>query len=237
MFFNIIAGLGIGLLGSLHCIGMCGPIALSLPVYGKSKVDKLLLIVLYNLGRASSYAALGALFGFIGNQFFLFGYQQAFSIILGVAILLFLVIAKYLPFRIPLIDSIHQKIKGQLAKLLQSPKQQYSYYFIGLANGLLPCGLVYLAIGSAMATGSAVSGALLMFMFGLGTFPLMMSIMIFGKFIPLPVRQKINRLTPVLISITACLIILRGMNLNIPYLSPGLEQHSTQSMQTIQCHK
>jgi uncharacterized protein len=235
MFYSILAGLGIGLFGSFHCIGMCGPIALSLPVYGKSKVEKLFLILLYNLGRASTYAAFGALFGFMGKQFWLFGYQRTFSILLGISILLFLLVSKFLRGKSGMIEAVLFRIKTSLASLLKSPSNSLSYYFIGLINGLLPCGLVYLAVSSAMATGNAFSGAALMFMFGLGTFPLMISLMIFGRFVSLSFRNRMRKLVPVFITVTALVIMLRGMNLGIPYLSPQLSE--TEQFQQIKCHK
>lgn len=235
MFYSILAGLGIGLFGSFHCIGMCGPIALSLPVYGKSAAEKLLLILLYNLGRASTYAALGALFGFVGKQFFLFGYQQAFSVFIGAMILLLLIAGKFFRAEVGIIDRLLSRIKSLLSRLLNSPNNAASYYFIGLINGLLPCGLVYLAVGSAMATGNALSGAALMFMFGLGTFPLMISLMIFGRFISVSFRTKMRKLVPVFITFTALVIMLRGMNLGIPYLSPQLQE--TEHFQQVRCHK
>lgn len=235
MFYSILAGLGIGLFGSFHCIGMCGPIALSLPVYGKSKMEKLALIILYNLGRASTYAILGFIFGFMGRQFFLFGYQQFFSVFLGISILLLLFIGNFFRGKLGLLDALLIKLKMLLGQLLKSPKNSASYYFIGVVNGLLPCGLVYLAVGSAMATGNAWSGAALMFMFGLGTFPLMISLMIFGRFISVSFRSKMRKLVPVFITLTALVIILRGMNLGIPYLSPQLQE--TEEIIQVKCHK
>jgi uncharacterized protein len=235
MWYSIIAGLGIGLFGSFHCIGMCGPIALSLPIYGKTRVEKLLLIVLYNVGRASTYAALGALFGFIGNQFFLFGYQRAFSIGIGVLLLLLLLANQFLPQYSSALNPLLNRVKAKLVSLLQSSQNTWSYYFIGLVNGLLPCGLVYLAIGSAMATGSAYGGAALMFMFGLGTFPLMIGLMIFGRFVSVSLRNKMRQLVPYFIAFTALVIIMRGLNLGIPYLSPQLQQ--TNSFPQVKCHK
>jgi uncharacterized protein len=236
MFYTILAGLGIGLFGSFHCIGMCGPIALALPVYGRSAVEKLWLIILYNLGRAFSYAGLGLVFGFAGQQFFLWGYQRFCSIALGLIILAVLFAGRYLPEQLPLVHAAQQQIKLSLARLLQSAQNGYSYFLTGILNGLLPCGLVYLAIGSAMATGNAFSGAALMFMFGLGTFPLMISLMIFGRFISITMRNKMRRMVPVFIAFTALLIIVRGLNLGIPYLSPELSA-DTRSFQQIKCHK
>ena len=235
MWYSILAGLGIGLIGSFHCIGMCGPIALSLPIYGKSKAEKLLLIILYNLGRACSYASLGLLFGYIGNQFFLFGYQRAFSISLGLLLLIFLFAHQFLSSRFAIIDKIFNRVKSVLAKRLQSTQNSYSYFLIGVANGFLPCGLVYLAIGSAMATGNMLYGAALMFVFGMGTFPLMISLMIFGRFISVTFRNRMRKMIPAFIVITALVIILRGMNLGIPYLSPQLQENN--GIEQVKCHK
>ncbi|MDI9319461.1 MAG: sulfite exporter TauE/SafE family protein [Phycisphaerales bacterium] len=235
MWYSILAGLGIGLIGSFHCIGMCGPIALSLPIYGKSKIEKLLLIILYNIGRACSYASLGLLFGYIGNQFFLFGYQRAFSISLGFLLLIFLFAHQFLSARFAIIDKIFNRVKSVLAKGLQSTQSSYSYFLIGVANGFLPCGLVYLAIGSAMATGNMLYGAALMFVFGMGTFPLMISLMIFGRFISLTFRNRMRKITPAFIVLTALVIILRGMNLGIPYLSPQLQENN--AVEQVKCHK
>lgn len=235
MWYSILAGLGIGLIGSFHCIGMCGPIALSLPIYGKSKAEKLLLIILYNLGRACSYASLGLLFGYIGNQFFLFGYQRAFSISLGLLLLIFLFAHQFLSSRFAIIDKIFNRVKSVLAKRLQSTQNSYSYFLIGVANGFLPCGLVYLAIGSAMATGNMLYGAALMFVFGMGTFPLMISLMIFGRFISVTFRNRMRKMIPAFIVLTALVIILRGMNLGIPYLSPQLQENN--GIEQVKCHK
>lgn len=236
MWYSILAGLGIGLFGSFHCVGMCGPIALSLPIYGKSTVEKLSLILSYNLGRATAYASLGAIFGFIGNQFFLFGYQRIFSVSIGIVLLLFLFFGRVFKNRIKLVDLIYQGLQQKFAQLLQSSKNTFSYFFIGWANGFLPCGLVYIAIGSALATGSALYGAALMFMFGFGTFPLMIGLMIFGRFIPVSLRQQFRKAVPVFIFLTAALIILRGLNLGIPYLSPQLIEHQQAQFQQVKCH-
>lgn len=235
MWYSIIAGLGIGLLGSFHCLGMCGPIALSLPIYGKSFPEKLLLIILYNLGRAFTYALLGGILGFIGNQFFLFGYQQIFSVTIGSLLLFFLFGSKYLSARIPFIGHLLGSIKSFLAKTLHSAYSLLSYFLVGAANGLLPCGLVYLAAGAAMATGSIANGAGLMLMFGFGTFPMMISVMIFGKFLPVSWRANAQKLLPIFVSITAVVIILRGLNLGIPMLSP--KYSNTSQIQTVECHK
>src|SRR5690606_31990329 len=123
-----------------------------------------------NLGRAVTYAAMGALFGYIGNRLFLAGFQPVISVLLGMLILLFLGM-HFFSRAFSFSGMFHRWVKSTLGRLLRSGKNHFSYLLTGIINGFLPCGLVYLAIASATATGSATGGALLMFMFGLGTFP------------------------------------------------------------------
>lgn len=224
MFTHIIIGLSIGLAGSFHCIGMCGPLALSLPLNHQSRFSRLASIALYNLGRAITYFLLGLLFGGIGNSLFLTGYQQAVSVFIGILILVMLIGGSRLSPRIGFVEKFHQKIKVLLGNLLMKEKNVFSYLLIGLVNGLLPCGLVYLAISSAVAAGSVLGGGLLMLAFGLGTIPLMFALMIAGRHVSIAVRQKMRRLVPVFVGVMACLMILRGMGLGIPYISPAFAQ-------------
>jgi sulfite exporter TauE/SafE len=221
MIFAILTGLSIGALGSFHCVGMCGPIALALPVGGKSPIEKAISVLLYNMGRASSYAFMGLIFGFLGSTFSIFGLQQWLSVVAGVVILLLLAfnhisLVQRTPF-----GTLNQWVKKQLGQILQSEKQHLTYLSLGLLNGWLPCGLVYVAIASSLATGTSWGGALLMFAFGLGTIPVMASLMVFGKFLSLKVRAGINKAVPYFIAGMAVLLILRGLNLGIPYLSPS----------------
>ena len=90
-----LSGLALGFLGSLHCIGMCGPIALALPSQSKSKLSFYSGRLLYNLGRVITYSIMGLIIGLIGQKINLAGYQQIISVILGIAIL----IAVLLPSR------------------------------------------------------------------------------------------------------------------------------------------
>lgn len=234
MWFSILTGLSIGFLGSFHCIGMCGPIALSLPVHDKPKAEKALVIVLYNLGRAFTYAAFGAALGFISNRFYLVGYQQTISIIAGALILLFLTLTYFFSNESTLFGKFYTGVQNLLGKALYGKKNTFSYLVIGLLNGLLPCGLVYLAVAAALTTGSALHGAMLMFFFGVGTFPLMMSLLVLGNYISVNARKKVRKLVPYFIAFMAVLLILRGMNLGIPYISPALDMAN--KSEAIHCH-
>jgi len=217
----IVTGLGIGALGSFHCIGMCGPIALALPVHGGTWWHKTSSVLLYNLGRAFTYAFMGLIFGLLGKSFSVFGLQQWLSIIAGVLILFLLFFNHFSLTQNTPFGGFNRIVKEQLGHFLRGDKTPSTFLAIGLLNGWLPCGLVYVAIASALAMGSPAGGALLMFAFGLGTLPVMASLMVFGKFISLKVRAGINRAVPYFIGFMAVLLILRGLNLGIPYVSPS----------------
>jgi len=223
----LIAGFTIGIVGSFHCVGMCGPIALSLPVHDVASWKKILFITLYNLGRIFAYAFLGAIFGLVGLQFFIGGYQQILSISLGVLILFFLIFSSFSSQNIPIVNGFTNTIKKMLGNLLRNDKKFYTYIFIGFLNGFLPCGLVYVAIAGAVASGSILNSALFMAAFGLGTFPIMFAVTVLGKFISLQLRNKMRRAVPVFIGAMAVLLILRGLNLGIPYISPEMKATPT----------
>jgi uncharacterized protein len=234
IFLSILTGLSIGFLGSIHCIGMCGPIAWALPVQSYTGWKKASSIFLYNSGRAVTYGALGLLFGFMGSQFRVWGLQQWVSILAGILILVFILSNFSFSSRIRWLSRLNLFIQASLGHLLKAPKSPLSFLPIGLLNGLLPCGLVYVGIAAALATTHVFHGALLMFAFGLGTFPMMAGLMIFGHMISFNFRKKLNRAVPVFVGMMAVILILRGMNLGIPYLSPKLDKASAQ---VECCHK
>ena len=234
ILLSILTGLSIGFLGSFHCIGMCGPIALVLPVRSYPGMQKYVGIGLYNIGRAVTYSALGLAFGFLGQQFRVWGLQQVISITAGILILLFIMSRFSFSSKIVWLAQLNSWVQKSLGTLLSKPKPVTSLFPIGLLNGLLPCGLVYVAIAAAMATMHIWYGALLMFAFGLGTIPVMAGMMLFGHLISSVTRQKINRAVPYVVGVMAVMLILRGLNLGIPYLSPSMAHDSTEMSC---CHK
>ncbi len=225
IFLVFLSGFTIGILGSFHCIGMCGPLALSLPIDSLSGPRKYLAIILYNLGRAISYTSMGIAFGIIGQTFSFFKIQQWLSIGTGILILIILLTQQLGNPSTNLLAKFTQALKIKLGAYLKSEKKIRSYLSIGILNGFLPCGLVYLAIATSIAAGSMVKGGLLMFSFGLGTLPVMALTMVLGKYISFRFRQKLNKITPYFIMGVAILLILRGSNLGIPYLSPTHEKN------------
>ena len=218
----LLSALVLGLMGSLHCIGMCGPIAFMLPVDHKQPVKKAVQVVTYHLGRLLAYGVIGLLFGFIGKGLYLFGIQQKLSIVIGaVMIILVLLPYKYLG-RLSLARPVYAlvgRIKGWLGDSLKR-KSPDTFLTIGFLNGFLPCGLVYMALLGAIASGDPLSGALYMAVFGVGTIPLMSAAVYFGSLLKGSLRSKVRKAIPVFIVIIGMLFILRGMGLGIPYISP-----------------
>ncbi len=225
----LITALALGLMGSMHCIGMCGPIALSLPLRGHNLEQKLGSGVLYNIGRTTTYGMMGLFFGLIGQSFSMLGFQQGISITMGsimiATILLPLIFKKQFKVNI---DSLTAPIRRAIQRLFQD-RSYKGLFLIGLANGLLPCGLVYLAIAGAIGTGSATLGALFMIVFGLGTLPMMMLIGWAGNFVTATARSQMNKAIPYLTLLIGVLFILRGLTLGIPFLSPPKEKLTPQS--------
>ncbi|MFY7651381.1 MAG: sulfite exporter TauE/SafE family protein [Chitinophagaceae bacterium] len=234
MWQIIFSGLMIGLISSFHCVGMCGAIAFSLPVQYLPPQLKLLGIILYNLGRVTTYGLLGLFFGFVGRQFFVGGMQQLFSIALGICILLFLALSKQTngKYTWKPIAKFNNALQNFIINYIQK-KQLYGLFIIGLANGLLPCGMVYFAITGAMATGSLQGGVSFMVAFGLGTLPLMALLSQFGFIVGLNARNFIKKSIPFFAAAMAVLLILRGLNLGIPYVSPILQNTGSSA---ISCH-
>lgn len=229
---ELLTGFLVGLLGSFHCIGMCGPIAVALP-----KTNPLILSrLLYNFGRVITYSMLGLLFGLLGSRLEMFGLQRIISISLGVLILLSVITPAAYRIKVSNFLGLYKLVgilKMYFGKVFKSHTKS-SMLVIGLLNGLLPCGFVYIGITGAIALGDPVKGMLFMMMFGLGTLPMMFGMSLIGSVINMNLRQKFTRLLPAFSLILAAVFILRGLNLGIPYLSPKLE-HKPATEQVI-CH-
>ena len=216
------AAFGLGLAGSLHCVGMCGPLVLALPKrQGASTGSHLYGRVLYNLGRTTTYACMGLFAGWLGRVIQLAGVQQAVSIGLGVVLLLTVFLTtRQLPAW--MVRTFYKPIQTLLGRIMKNGSP-LGLYQVGLVNGLLPCGLVYAALAAASLQGTPLSAVLYMTLFGLGTAPLLFALSLGGLGIQSPrLRPVLNRLIPVLTCVVASLLILRGMALGIPYLSPDL---------------
>lgn len=218
------AGFLFGLLGSFHCVGMCGAIALALPGAGGGHGRYVAGRVLYNLGRVTTYATLGAAAGLLGQSLRLAGWQQSLSLLSGGLILLLVIVPeRYLGRAAAALGlaRVLGTVKSQLAFFYQRPSLG-ALYTTGLLNGLLPCGLVYLALAGALSAPGVAGAAGYMALFGLGTLPLMLGLSLTGKLVPGAWRGRLRRAVPVLATVLAGLFIVRGLGLGIPYLSPQL---------------
>jgi len=222
MDISVWGGFLIGFLGSFHCIGMCGPIALALPIGKASNVQLVISRILYNLGRVVTYSFFGAIFGLFGKGIAIAGLQRYGSIILGLTILIYYLLpGKYkgkLSITKPYL--FFSNFVKKSFKKLTNTGSIHSLFLFGIINGFLPCGFVYVALAGAITTGDFLSGIIFMALFGLGTVPIMLAASLAGKFITTGFRSKINKLIPVFAILLAIIFILRGLSLGIPYLSP-----------------
>ncbi len=197
-----LSALMLGLAGSFHCLGMCGPIVVALPLHGNTLPQKIYGGVLYNLGRTVTYTVMGAIFGLVGQGLQLVGFQQVVSVIMGLLMVISVLFPALFRNQYDLTRSsfrIVGRLKTTISQMF-SVRSFQSLFIIGLLNGLLPCGLVYIA--------------------RLGTLPLLLALGVAGNVVSTAVRHKINKLIPILVVIVGILFILRGLNLGIPYLSP-----------------
>jgi sulfite exporter TauE/SafE len=245
---EIFTGFVIGLLGSLHCIGMCGPIALALPTGPAKSLRFYSGRLLYNFGRVITYSLFGLIFGLIGKNLAVVGLQRWVSITSGILIIIVVLLPRAtktgLIMKLPF-GKVTQKIKEAFGNLFRKGSLS-SMLFIGIVNGFLPCGFVYVGIAGALAVGDVGMGVVYMALFGLGTIPVMFVTSVAGNFISIGIRQKLTKIIPVLAIILAVLFILRGMNLGIMYISPktdkmmnGIpaEQMKQDTMKTKDCCK
>jgi uncharacterized protein len=215
----------IGFTGSLHCVGMCGPLAMVVPLRG----NKWLAIFTYHFSRILVYASLGLIFGLFGTQLSVLEGGQRISIVLGVALLIVFVVPVLFPKW-----SISGKLTGysiglfsRLSKPAMQSKSVWSVAVLGALNGLLPCGLIYISLAGAVSSGSAFNGALFMAAVGFGTLPAMITLMSLRQYVGSGIKRLSKFAVPVIASTLAVFLIVRGLNLDIPYLSPKVEKVST----------
>lgn len=210
--------LTLGLFGSLHCIGMCGPLAIA---FSHTKDDfflsKIVSGLSYNIGRASTYGILGMLFGLMGSLLFIAHLQKALSIFLGVLLIVSFVIqlSYHNTSSWGWLNSYYIKVQNAIQTLM-GKRFQYHPYILGVANGFLPCGLVYLAIAGALSYGGVVSGMLFMFVFGLGTIPALFFFALGFQFLPIAYRSRIKKITPYVSLVFGVYLVYRGIVIDMP---------------------
>ncbi len=219
---ELITAFTIGLIGSLHCLGMCGPIAVAIPLQRYNWPLKVAGGLLYNMGRIFTYAVMGGVFGLLGLGIALAGFQQWASIGLGIIMIISVLFPVVFREKInidKLFTGYASRLIGRFRNLFKNPSLG-SLFGIGLLNGLLPCGLVYMALAGAINTNDVALGMVFMIMFGIGTTPALLVLSLAGNVISNRLRRRVSKVIPVFIVILGIIFILRGMSLGIPYVSP-----------------
>jgi|688.fasta_scaffold00169_46 sulfite exporter TauE/SafE len=208
-----------GSISSLHCVGMCGPLIISSPWLQRAGNSKWAGWTAYHAGRLTTYLLIGVLLGIVGRRISLAGWQQGFSITLGIVLILSFLLSRQKPSQltIPLLQTMQQGLYRFIGKNLRQPGLP-AVWWMGMANGLLPCSMVYMAATGAMAAGSVSGGMLFMAVFGLATVPALLLLAELG----IRFRLKISGVIGVFTFVVGILLIIRGLNLNIPFLSPYL---------------
>jgi len=208
-----------GLLGSLHCVAMCGPLLLALPA-GKGHGRIVFNRIIYQIGRILTYTGLGLVIGFISIGAEYKGWQQGLSIFTG-GVLVSMGLFTFFGHHSSGIVKAQQKLFAPLFKRmgywLYKPGGNF---IVRMRNGFLRCGMEYMALATALNTGNTVGGGRFMLLFGLGTLPLMLITGIAGNYVKRIIPFKLSTWLPTLFLIMGLWFILRGSNLDIPYLSP-----------------
>lgn len=205
-----------GLVGSGHCMGMCGPIAISLPYRSglQTKEETFIKVISYNLGRILVYMLMGAIFGIIGKGFFTIGIQRWTLIVVAFILLfvaLFSIDVEYEVLKIGFVRKFNDKLKVQLSRIIQKASGS-SFFYIGILNGFLPCGLVYMALVSAISLGSVYKAVLYMMFFGLGTIPVMVALGLSGNILGSQFKKVLRKLYPVVMVLLALFLLYRAYN-------------------------
>ncbi len=214
----------LGLFSSLHCVGMCGPIVMMLPLNHKSKTQKYVQLALYHVGKLLSYGILGLVFGLFGKGLFLAGVQQNLSIILGISMIVFTLVPEKKLAQFNLSKPIYkliQKLKSTLGQQFHK-KSNTTLFLIGTLNGFLPCALVYIALFGATTAQNVTQSVAYMASYGLGTIPLLTLVALGAHQLKSLTKTKYSYLIPIFSITLGLLFIVRGLGLAIPYVSPSV---------------
>lgn len=217
----MLIGFIIGLSSAFHCVGMCGPIALAVPVNRSSNLSILSGALQYNFGRITAYSILGLVIGSVGLSFSLLQWMQWLSIAAGLLMILLAWHKLFSSGQSKLEGKLTQQISRGIGRIIRSGSP-FKLIGLGALNGLLPCGMVFIGLTNALIQGSPVAGALAMAFFGLGTLPVMFSVVFFASKLSGRRRLQFSKAVPYMMTIVGLLVILRGLNLGIPYISPEI---------------
>ena len=232
----ILSGFVLGLAGSLHCVGMCGPLSLALPTHHLSAPLKWLSLFVYQSGRVITYSLLGFLFGLAGRTIYLAGVQQWFSITLGIFILAltsFYFVQNNI-LQLSFLNRFYISVSRLIGKIVAGNTGATGFLLLGMANGLLPCGMVYIALAATLSFNKVYQSITFMAMFGTGTMPAMMLVACGAQMISPQLKKVFRKSVPFFMAAAGVALIARGMNLGIPFISPRLPAAAGQA---IICHQ
>lgn len=204
----IFAALMMGFAGSLHCIGMCSPLAMAVTKVSPKVISNRLL---YNSGRILTYGILGALIASIGFAFPISKYQNLLSLILGLA-LITIGLASVSRLSVPIITAVMSKFSGLLKTVFSQFLKQKNYgsiFLLGILNGFLPCGLTFLALSYCVILRTPIEGFTFMIWFGVGTLPAMLGFTSLFQWVVQRFHFSSQRLTTSLFVISGALLIVR----------------------------
>ena len=224
----IITALILGLISSLHCVVMCGPIAMALPIGTFSKSKQVGMMLTYHFGRIATYSYLGVLIGIMGRFLKLAGVQNTISIAIGSVLILAVVFSRYKTvLESPFLFKLWSKFKT-FTQPFWTGKSVKGFFVLGSLNGLLPCGMVYIALVQSIAQENMGMSILTMLFFGLGTLPAMLMVHFLGSTLTLKSKLNLQKLVPLVVVVMGGMLIVRGLNLDIPYLSPNVKEANVQ---------
>lgn len=235
MITTLIAGFTLGFAGSLHCVGMCGPLSLALPTHHLSGAAKFVSLLLYQFGRVITYAVLGLIFGFAGRGIYIAGVQQWFSITMGMVVLLIAILyfAQQKSIQLSFLNRFYLAVSKQIGRIILQYPGMSGFLLLGMANGLLPCGMVYIALAATLSFYKVYQAVGFMALFGAGTLPAMMLVGYGGRLFNPVIKSLFRKSIPFFITATGIILILRGLNLGIMFISPVLPAAAGQA---VICH-
>ena len=196
----------LGFMGSLHCAGMCGPLVLMTPVVGKTRASFVASRIIYHAGRIAMYCLIGLIFGAIGRSIVFAGFQRWLSIGVGILMLLLLIFTARIKAGLTRIPMTIKSMFGQLLHRRSYP----TILALGATNGLLPCGLVYMAATASIATGGSIKAMAYMAAFGIGTLPMLLGISIIGNRLAFARVSFARKIVPLAVASVAILLIVRS---------------------------
>ncbi len=212
-------------MGSWHCFAMCGPIAMMIP--GSKGKNKIFSSLLYNSGKILAYVIIGALFGIFTVFVESFKVQAIISISVGTLIAFLAIAPSFINMAerkgYKVFDSF-LKLKSKLAAALNKNRLEFGFY-IGFLNGFIPCGMVYIAAMGAMVQPTYSHSLLYMLFFGLGTMPMMSTIIIASSLIKKKMGTNLKKVQFAGLLLVGLILVWQGIQQYSTEIDAGANDH------------